>query len=125
MNILEDDNIPIRVSNVSKDEIVLSDGLVLPPNCLFLNGHIFTWNTPVVKMMEAMPNGRGWEGWTNDIWSIFETVTPRPGMCALLMRRYSHSWYWANGSSGAIAHPCSLELIGNTARCSEYGKSTI
>lgn len=64
---------------MSKDEIVLSDGLVLPPNCLFLNGHIFTWNTPIVKMLEAMPNGRGWEEWTDDIWSIFETVTPRPG----------------------------------------------
>ncbi|WFD36953.1 hypothetical protein MCUN1_003845 [Malassezia cuniculi] len=77
-NILEDESIPIRVANVSKEEIVLADGLVLPPNCLFLNGHIFTWNTPVVKMMEVMPNGRGWEAWTDDIWTIFETVTPRP-----------------------------------------------
>ena len=83
LNILEDDSIPIRVSNASKDEIVLTDGLVLPPNCLFLNGHIFTWNTPVVKAMEAMPNGRGWESWTDDIFTIFEVVSPRPEILIL------------------------------------------
>ena len=83
LNILEDDSIPIRVSNASKDEIVLTDGLVLPPNCLFLNGHIFTWSTPVVKTMEAMPNGRGWESWTDDIWTIFEVVSPRPEILIL------------------------------------------
>lgn len=83
-NILEDDNIPIRISKVTPNEIILADGLVIPPSCIFLNGKVFLWNPPRIDPMAAMPNGKGWEEWSNDIWALFELVSPRPGMLTLL-----------------------------------------
>lgn len=78
-NMLEDNSIPIRVANVTKNELALTDGLVVPSSCIFLNGNVFLWNPPVLDPMNVMPNGRGWEEWTDDVWSILEVVNPRPG----------------------------------------------
>lgn len=80
-NILEDSSIPIRVANVTKNELTLTDGLVVPSSCIFLNGNVFVWNPPVLDPMNVMPNGKGWEEWTDDVWTILEVVHPRPGSC--------------------------------------------
>ena len=78
-NILEDDTLPIRIAKVTAKEIKLADGLVGPSPCIFLNGKVFLWNPPNIDPMSAMPNGKGWESWVNDIWTLFEVVVPRPG----------------------------------------------
>lgn len=78
-NILEDDTIPIRVANVTEKEIRLTDGLVLPASCIFLNGGAFIWKPPPVDPTQAMPNGRGWEDWNEDAFLLCELVSPRPG----------------------------------------------
>ena len=70
---------PIRIANVTPTEIKLADGLVVPSTCAFLNGKVFLWTPPPIDPMSAMPNGKGWESWTNDIWMLFELVVPRPG----------------------------------------------
>lgn len=82
-NILEDESLPIRISNVSSSEIKLADGLVIPSPCIFLNGRVFLWKPPHIDPFKAMPNGKGWESWTNEIWTLFELVVPRPGMSLL------------------------------------------
>lgn len=73
---------PIRINKVTPTEIKLEDGLTTPATCIFLNGKVFTWSPPHVDPMQAMPNGRGWEAWTADVWTLFELAEPRPGMFA-------------------------------------------
>lgn len=78
MNILEDDSLPIRAVKVTPTGINLADGLVVPPTCIFHDGKVFVWTPPPVDPMSAMPNGKGWEAWNNDVWSLFELTSPRP-----------------------------------------------
>lgn len=80
MNILEDDSVQIRVAKVTPTSIKLADGLITPPNCIFLDGKVFEWSPPEIDPMKAMPNGSGWEAWDDSIWSLFELVSPKPGM---------------------------------------------
>lgn len=79
MNLLEDENIPIRINKVSSMGVQLADGQEYPPTCVFLDGRAFVWTPPAIDKTKAMPNGHGWEAWTNDIWVLFELTTPRPG----------------------------------------------
>ena len=79
MNINEDDSIPIRILKVSPTEIKLANGDVVPPTCIFLQGQTFVWTPPPVDPMTAMPSGKGWEAWTEDVWSIFDMTMPKPG----------------------------------------------
>ncbi|EDP44436.1 hypothetical protein MGL_0918 [Malassezia globosa CBS 7966] len=30
-----------------------------------------------------MPNGKGWEDWTDDVWTIFDITSPKPGNTVL------------------------------------------
>ena len=79
VNINEDDSIPIRILKVSPTEIKLANGDVVPPTCIFLQGQTFVWTPPPVDPMTAMPSGKGWEAWTEDVWSIFDMSMPKPG----------------------------------------------
>ena len=79
VNINEDDSIPIRILKVSPTEIKLANGDVVPPTCIFLQGQTFVWSPPPVDPMTAMPSGKGWEAWTEDVWSIFDMTMPKPG----------------------------------------------
>lgn len=79
VNINEDDSIPIRILKVSPTEIKLANGDVVPPTCIFLQGQTFVWTPPPVDPMTAMPSGKGWEAWTEDVWSIFDMTMPKPG----------------------------------------------
>ncbi|WFD21705.1 aminodeoxychorismate synthase [Malassezia equina] len=83
VNILEDESLPIRINKVSSSGVQLADGQEYPPTCIFLDGRAFVWNVPPIDKMQAMPNGHGWEAWTNDIWSLFELTTPRPEILIL------------------------------------------
>ena len=69
-NILSGGEAPaVQVKTVSSKGIQLSDGLVLPSACIFLDGKVFLWNVP------AKP----WDGWKQEHFEIFETVVPKPG----------------------------------------------
>lgn len=86
MNILEDESLPIRITQVSASGVRLADGQEYPATCIFLDGRAFVWSPPAVDKMKAMPNGLGWEAWNNDLWSIFELTAPRPGTFMALIR---------------------------------------
>ncbi|KAI6100223.1 DUF498-domain-containing protein [Pisolithus croceorrhizus] len=63
---------PVQVLSVSKTGIKLADGLILSGPVVFLDGKVFLWD---------VPNGgfsSRWEGWTNEHWSLFEVVVPKP-----------------------------------------------
>ena len=51
----------------------LTDGLVVPSPCIFLNGVVFMW--------DVGPPGEdfSWEGWSEEKLKVFEVVSPRPG----------------------------------------------
>lgn len=79
---------PVQVLSVSKTGIKLADGLVLSGPVIFLDGKVFLWDVPnggfnsVVSTAQPR-SGKGsgmekWEGWTNEHWSIFEVVVPKP-----------------------------------------------
>ncbi|KAI5993661.1 DUF498-domain-containing protein [Pisolithus albus] len=79
---------PVQVLSVSKTGIKLAEGLVLRGPVIFLDGKVFLWDVPnggfnsVVSTAEPR-SGKGsgmekWEGWTNEHWSIFEVVVPKP-----------------------------------------------
>lgn len=78
VNIVEDESVPIRILKVSPNEIHLVNGDVVPSTCVFLHGHPFIWTPPIVDPMIAMPNGKGWEDWTDDVWTIFDITSPKP-----------------------------------------------
>ena len=96
VNIFEDESVPIRILKVSPNEIHLVNGDVVPSTCVFLHGHPFIWTPPTVDPMTAMPNGKGWEDWTDDVWTIFDITSPKPGSYTLydvLMSRNFNFWY--------------------------------
>lgn len=72
---------------MSDTAFTLSDGLVVSQPIIFLNGELFLWNPPEL-LMNAAPNGQGWEDWLakeggrDEIWKLFEIVTPKPGESA-------------------------------------------
>ncbi|PKI83094.1 hypothetical protein MVES_003101 [Malassezia vespertilionis] len=78
VNILQDDSLPIRIAKVTPDLVRLADGVTVPPTCIFLNGQAFVWTPPKIDAAAAVPSGKGWEAWSNDIWTLFELVFPKP-----------------------------------------------
>lgn len=71
-NILDDaERPPIMVESISETTIKLTDGIILPSNCVFLNGTAFMWDTP--------PPSFGWKGWSKEMFQVFEMVAPKPG----------------------------------------------
>jgi NADH dehydrogenase [ubiquinone] 1 alpha subcomplex assembly factor 3 len=67
----------------------LSDGLVIHTPLILLNKQVILWDAPNLKPTAEkpiMPNGLGWEEWSEDLWKIFEVVSPRPGEKRTLMR---------------------------------------
>ena len=76
-NILSGGEAPaVQVKTVSPKGIQLSDGLILPSACIFLDGKVFLWNVP------AKP----WDGWKQEHFEIFETVVPKPGQLLRVSR---------------------------------------
>lgn len=63
----------ISVATITKVGFELTDGLIIPSPCIFINGVVFLW--------DVKPPGEGvnWEGWTEEKLKVFELVTPRPG----------------------------------------------
>jgi NADH dehydrogenase [ubiquinone] 1 alpha subcomplex assembly factor 3 len=60
---------PVQVESVTHAGITLSDGLVIPGACIFLEGKIFLWDVP----------NSLWDGWGKEMFQIFEVVVPKPG----------------------------------------------
>ena len=60
---------PVQVQSLTNAGITLSDGLVIPGACIFLEGKVFLWDVPGVL----------WEGWGTERFEIFEVVVPKPG----------------------------------------------
>ncbi|KAI6135144.1 DUF498-domain-containing protein [Pisolithus croceorrhizus] len=94
---------PVQVLSVSKTGIKLADGLIFSGPVVFLDGKVFLWDVPnggfssVVSTAQSR-SGKGsgmerWEGWTNDHWSIFEVVVPKPGVYSKLhgIKVFGHS----------------------------------
>ena len=72
MNILDDgERPPIQVDSCTETTFKLSDGIILPSSSIFLNGVAFMWDVP--------PASYTWDGWSEDMFQIFEVVTPKPG----------------------------------------------
>jgi len=70
-NILDDaERPPIMVESISETTIKLTDGIILPANCVFLNGTAFMWDVP--------PPSFGWAGWQKEMFQVFEMVAPKP-----------------------------------------------
>ncbi|UZJ51552.1 hypothetical protein CBS101457_000872 [Exobasidium rhododendri] len=59
----------------------LSDGLVVHTPLILLNKQIMLWDAPDLKPTPEkpiMPSGVGWEEWNEELWKVFEVVSPRP-----------------------------------------------
>ncbi|KAI6024478.1 DUF498-domain-containing protein [Pisolithus marmoratus] len=66
---------PVQVLSVSKTGIKLADGLVLSGPVIFLDGKVFLWDVPNGGFRSGVEM---WAGWTNEHWSLFEVVVPKP-----------------------------------------------
>ncbi|ESK84885.1 duf498 domain protein [Moniliophthora roreri MCA 2997] len=80
INILADSDLPpppVQVSSITSNGIHLTDGLVIPSACIFLEGKVFLWDVPVLNV------SKGWEGWVKDMFEVFEVVSPRPEILLL------------------------------------------
>ena len=79
-NLLADDNPPpVQVSSLSDNGIRLTDGLLIPGACIFLEGKVYLWDTPELKT-DTRTTEEIWRAWGEERFQIFEVVTPRPGM---------------------------------------------
>ena len=61
---------PVQVKSIGEEGVRLTDGLVIPSACIFLDGQVFLWNVPL----------RPWKDWTEDHFQIFDVVVPKPGL---------------------------------------------
>ncbi|KAG7097482.1 hypothetical protein E1B28_004824 [Marasmius oreades] len=69
INILEGDvPPPVQVNSITDQGIKLTDGLVIPSSCIFLEGKVYLWDVPMSF----------WDGWEKDHFEVFELVVPRP-----------------------------------------------
>ncbi|KAL0070201.1 hypothetical protein AAF712_002691 [Marasmius tenuissimus] len=74
VNILEGDvPPPVQVNNITANGIQLTDGLVIPSSCIFLEGKVYLWDTPMSF----------WDGWAKEHFDVFEVVAPRPEILIL------------------------------------------
>ncbi|KAF8645515.1 hypothetical protein AX16_007799 [Volvariella volvacea WC 439] len=73
-NILADDTPPpVQVKSISEEGIQLSDGLLIPSACVFLEGQVFLWDVPQTS----------WQSWSKEYFELFEVVVPRPEILIL------------------------------------------
>ncbi len=76
---------PLSIVSMSETSFTLSDGLVVSQPLVFLHGEAFLWDAPPLDAARAAPNGQGWEEWLSEVggrdevWKLFELVTPKPG----------------------------------------------
>ena len=78
-NFLADDNpLPVQVSSLSDNGILLADGLLIPGACIFLEGKVYLWDIPQLKTNTRISQ-ETWNGWAEERFQIFDVVTPRPG----------------------------------------------
>lgn len=61
----------------------LADGLVVPSPIIILNGVVFLWDVGPPKSEVE------WEGFNEELWKVFEAVSPRPGVLSVL-----RDWAW-------------------------------
>ncbi|KAL5527818.1 hypothetical protein ACEPAG_6619 [Sanghuangporus baumii] len=73
---------PVQVRKIAAGGIELEDGLILPSACIFLDGDVFLWNVPITL----------WDGWTKELFEMFETVIPKPEILIL-------------GTGKTVSHP--------------------
>ncbi|KAJ7506574.1 DUF498-domain-containing protein [Mycena galericulata] len=72
-NILASDTpLPVQVSSVSEEGILLEDGLLLPAACIFLDGKVFLWDVP-----ESVTQ------WRREHLVMLEVVVPKPEILIL------------------------------------------
>lgn len=124
MNIVEDESVPIRILKVSPNEIHLVNGDVVPSTCVFLHGHPFIWTPPTVDPMTAMPNGKGWEDWTDDVWTIFDITSPKPGSYTLydvLISRNFNFWHREYRFTSSLQNQGTTSLNGHPTWRTKYG----
>lgn len=82
LNILADEvPPPVQVSSISPSGIQLTDGLIIPGACVFLEGKVFLWDPP----------RSFWDGWKEEHFDLFQVVVPKPGelqlsLCRSLLR---------------------------------------
>lgn len=69
----------VEVKSMSSTSFTLTDGLVISQPCIFLNGAVFLWDPPHLDRLKATPGGNGWEEWNQDVWTLFEISSPKPG----------------------------------------------
>ena len=78
-NLLADDSpLPIQVSSISDNGILLADGLLIPGACIFLEGKLYLWDTPELNT-NMRTSQEIWRAWREELFQIFDLVTPRPG----------------------------------------------
>ncbi|KAJ4479052.1 DUF498-domain-containing protein [Lentinula aciculospora] len=64
---------PVQVASISPSGIELTDGLIIPGACVFLEGKVFLWDPPKTF----------WEGWKKEHFDVFEVVVPKPEILLL------------------------------------------
>ncbi|KAJ3876371.1 NADH dehydrogenase 1 alpha subcomplex assembly factor 3 [Lentinula edodes] len=64
---------PVQVASISPSGIELTDGLIIPGACIFLEGKVFLWDPPKTF----------WEGWKEEHFDVFEVVVPKPEILLL------------------------------------------
>ncbi|CAO1622495.1 unnamed protein product [Parajaminaea phylloscopi] len=76
----------LSIASITPTSTTLSDGLVVKSPLFILNGTCFMWEPPHLDAARAMPNGVGWEEWTQhegEIWKLLELVDPKPEVLIL------------------------------------------
>lgn len=81
-NITASDEPTMSIHSMGESSFTLSDGLIIHTPMIVLNKQVLLWDAPDLTPTSEkpiMPNGIGWEAWTDEAWRIFEMVSPRPG----------------------------------------------
>jgi NADH dehydrogenase [ubiquinone] 1 alpha subcomplex assembly factor 3 len=76
----------LSVHSMGESNFTLSDGLVCRSPIMLLHNNVFLWDAPALGdptqndplKQVIMPNGKGWEAWTEDAWRLIEVASPRP-----------------------------------------------
>lgn len=84
-NILASDEYQLSVRSMGDSHFTLSDGLVCESPIILLQKQVLLWDAPLLGKADdpsavVMPNGSGWEAWTDEAWRVFEVASPRPEM---------------------------------------------
>ena len=60
------------VDSVTETTFKLTDGIICPSNVILINAGAFMWDVP--------PPSLGWEGWSKEMFEVFEVISPKPGV---------------------------------------------